>query len=66
MMLVTIEYTFRAVISVDTKDQHEAEMAATTEAGLVRPIMTSSGNRIIDWEFDVHPDREEIISVIPG
>jgi ribose 5-phosphate isomerase len=66
MMLVTVEYTFRAVISVDTKDPGEAEIAATTEAGLVRPTMTTSGNRIIDWEFDPHPDREEIISVIPG
>lgn len=66
MMLVTVEYTFRAVISVDTKDLHEAEIAATTEAGLVGPTMTSSGNRIIDWEFDPHPDRKIIISVIPG
>jgi len=66
MMLVTIEYTFRAVISVDTTDPGEAEIAATTEAGLVGPTMTSSGNRVIDWEFGPHPDRKIIISVIPG
>ena len=65
MMLVTIEYTYHAVISVDTKDPTAAEMIAKRHAGLSGVHLNTMGNQIIDFDLDVVPDRK-IISVIPG
>ena len=56
MIIVTVEYTYRALISVDTDNPVEATLIVKSDTGIRGAYMSTQGNRVIDYELDSVPD----------
>ena len=54
-----VNFVFSGTVSIETESFKDAVIALDNDFGLVlgRDIHTSNEREILDWNFDMHPDK---------
>ena len=56
-----VSYTFTGTVDVNAESKEDARRIISEDFGVCSPgISTSNSGQVIDWDINMHPDKETI------